>query len=368
MEIYFVGDTGDQEADAFIESLEESYSAENTGTLKHPRWGDISVIPFEFSQRENYVKGAGIFRCTVEFKESIAITFPGVSGLNESQIVSNINILEESIDSANEGILVTVAARYAEFKATINTVVDIVVDSIGSIAATVKDVDDEFRAIKDDIDRALSVGTSAIEIMSMVNKLIRTPSQIATDTITKIQGFSNILPNVTTALLNNVNPKTNRVAQTNNAIMLQSIGSIATSQVVEASLYTELETRESAGQSIDFINTSMDIIEESVLDVYQTLSDPTQTNVNITNIFKPDHDTFLNLGEVVGQANSLLISRSFDLKAKKTVILKAPIDALSATYQLYKTIDQLEFFIKTNKLTDIEIIEMPAGKEVVAYV
>lgn len=382
MNIYFVGETGDQESDTFINSLEESYSAENPGTLKHPRWGDISVIPFEFQQNENYVKGAGIFRCQVEFKESIAISFPGSAGLNESQIVSNINILENTIDTANEAIDVTDPSRYAEFRAIVDDVVDVVVDGIGSIAATVKDIDDEFRAIQDDIDRALSVGSTALEIMSMVNNLIRLPSQIPSDTLTKIQGYASlIIPPSTTVegettattspllsvFLNNVNPQTNRVAQINNAVMLQSISSMVTSQVVEASLFTDLETRDAAGQSIDFINDSVDLVEESVLDTYQILSDPEQANVNITNIFTPDHDTFLYLGQVVGESNSLLISRSFDLKAKRTTILTAPSDALTLTYKLYGTNTKLEFFIQTNKLTDVEIIEMPVGKSVVSY-
>ncbi len=368
MNIYFTGDTGDQDADKFIQSLEESYSASNPGTLKHPRWGDISVIPFTFEQNENYVKGAGIFRCTVEFKESIAISFPGAAGLNESQIVSNIDKLETSIDSANGLIDVTNSSRYAEFKSTINGVVEIVVDGIGVVASTVKDIDDEFRAIQQDIDRALSVGTTALEIMSMVNKLIRLPAKIISDTMTKIQGYVSMLPNLTTTFENKVNPQINRVGQINNAIMLQSITSMVASQVVESSLFTTFETRDSAGQAIDFINNSMDQVESSVLSAYQTLSDSTKATVNITNIFTPDHDTFLLLGQVVGESNSLLISRSFDLKAKKTIILSAPIDALSLTYKLYKSIDKLEFLIKTNKLTDVEIIEMPAGKVVIAYV
>jgi len=378
MNIYFVGETGDQEADTFINSLEESYSAENPGTLKHPRWGDISVIPFEFQQNENYVKGAGIFRCQVEFKESIAISFPGSAGLNESQIVSNIDTLNNTIDTANEAIDVVDPSRYAEFRATINDVVDVVVDGIGGIAATVKEVDDEFRAIQDDIDRALSVGASALEVMSMLNNLIRLPSQIASDTLTKIQGYASLIipPHTETeattspllsVFLNNVNPQTNRVAQINNGVMLQSISSMVTSQVVEASLFTDLETRDAAGQSIDFINDSVDLVEESVLSTYQTLSDPEQANVNITNIFTPDHDTFLYLGQVVGEANTLLISRSFDLKAKRTTILTAPSDALTLTYKLYGTIERLEFFIQTNKLTDVEIIEMPVGKSVISY-
>lgn len=367
MNIYFVGDTGDQEADRFIQSLEEQYTVSNPGILKHPRWGDVSVIPFEFQQNENYIKGAGIFRVTVEFKESISTRFPTAAGLNESEIVSGINDLEESIDEANSNILVDVAARYAEFKANINGAVDVVVNAIESVASTVKDIDDEFRAIQDDIDRALSVGASAVEIMSQVNRLIRLPAQILDNTIAKVQGYASMIEPLINQFLNNVNPKTNRVGQINNAIMLQSLSSMATGAVIETALFTGLETRDAAGDVIEFINNSSIQVEEAVMSVYQTLSDEDQANINVTTIFSPDHDTFLNLGEAVGQSNTFLIDKSFSLKAKKTTILSAPIDALTATWKLYKDITYLEFFIITNKLTDVEIIEMPSGKTVVSY-
>jgi len=382
MNIYFVGDNGDQQADNFISSLEEEYSPDNPGTLKHPRWGDISVIPFEWQQNENYVNGAGIFRCQVEFKESIPLTTSQLAGLNESEIVANIDSLETAIDTANEGIIVTASSRYAEFRATMSEVVDIIVKGIGSVANAVDSVNDEFRAIQDDIERALSVGTSAVEIMSMVNNLIRLPSQIATDTINKVQLFTSLLiptekTNVSDPIANSpiirtftdkVNPKLNRQGQINNAIMLQSISSMIVGATIESSLFTNLETRDTAGATIDLINSIASLVDEATLSVYQTLSDPDQANVNITNTFTPDHNTSLLLGQITGQANSLLIDRSFSLKAKKTITVMNPIDALSLCYKLYGTIDKLEFFITTNRLTDVEMIEIPAGRSVVAYV
>ncbi len=367
MNVYFTGDSGDREADAFVQSLEENYTASNPGILKHPRWGDIPVIPFEFEQNENYVSGGGIFRVQVELKESTLSNFPTEAGLNESEIVSNINNLESIIDAANEGIDVSIASRYAEFKSAINGVVDSVVGGVGAVAGAVKSVDDEFRSIQHDINRALSVGASAVEIMSQVNRLIRLPSQIYTSTIAKVQGYANMMDDIIGSFLNTVNPKTNRVAQTNNAIMLQSISTMVTSTVIEASLFTELETRDTAGDVIDFINVSSLKVEEAVSSTYQALSDDTVSNINITNIFTPDHNTGLELGQIVGQSNGLLIDRSFSLKAKKITILSAPIDALSLAYKLYGTIEKLEFLIKTNKLTDTEIIEMNVGKEVVSY-
>lgn len=368
MNIYFVGENGDQQADNFISSLEEEYSPENPGILKHPRWGDISVIPFEWEQNENYVKGAGIFRCQVEFKESIPLTTSQLAGLNESEIVANIDSLETAINTANEGILANVASRYAEFRAGISGALDIVSDGLESVARLVDDVNDEFRAIQSDIDRALSTGVSALEIMTMVNKLIRLPSQVQTSSINKIQSYAGMVQSLIDNFTENVNPKLNRTAQINNAIALQSITSMVAGATIESALFTAMETRDVAGTSIDLINSVYQSVIDSTLEVYQTLSDPNQASVNITNIFTPDHDTFLLLGQIVGQSNSLLIDRSFSLKAKKTIIVTNPIDALSLCYQLYGTIDKLEFFISTNRLTDTEIIEIPSGRSVVAYV
>ena len=98
LEIYFTGENGDQEADVFYASLRERYSAAAPGILRHPRWGDLNVMPFEFQQVEQFVTGAGIFRVPVEFREIPISTFPTAIGVDQAEISANITELEVTIE------------------------------------------------------------------------------------------------------------------------------------------------------------------------------------------------------------------------------------------------------------------------------
>ncbi|KKM22181.1 hypothetical protein LCGC14_1627920, partial [marine sediment metagenome] len=89
IEAYFTDGDGDIEADAFYNSLRERYTASNPGILKHPRWGDINVMPFEFQQVETLVTGAGVFRVPVEFREIPPQLFPSPESIDQSDIVAD---------------------------------------------------------------------------------------------------------------------------------------------------------------------------------------------------------------------------------------------------------------------------------------
>jgi hypothetical protein len=58
----------------------------------------------------------------------------------------------------------------------------------------------------------------------------------------------------------------------------------------------------------------------------------------------------------------------FDLKSKLIYILSNPSDPITETWKLYKDMDELEFFIQSNNLVEDEFIELPSGRELVAYV
>ncbi len=67
--IYFPGPDYDLDADPFYAALGQQYSQSNPGILKHPRWGDINVFPFPWSQSEELIDGSQISRIAVTFRE-----------------------------------------------------------------------------------------------------------------------------------------------------------------------------------------------------------------------------------------------------------------------------------------------------------
>ena len=362
IEAFFTGGNGDLEADAYFDSLHEQYSISSPGILKHPVWGDINVMPFDIQQSTNLVIGAGIFRVPVTFREIPASLFPTTEGVDQSEIVADITDLESIVEEANSSILVDAVALYADFRAKINEVVGVVGDAIGAVAATVDDVEDEFRKIQADIDSALALASSAIEIMSQVNNLIRLPGQIIDSTIGKIEAFASMVTGISLSFVDAFNPKADRQTNLNKAIMFQSLTAIAAVATSEAALFTEFETRDAASEALDFVNDAAIVSEQGSSEISQTLSG------GVTAVFLPDHNTGLGLSLITGKTNAILINRSFDLKAKQTEILTAPSDAITLTWKFYKDMDKLDFFIRTNNLQDNDFLEIASGREVVAYV
>jgi len=364
IEAYFTGEDGDEAANSFYASLRERYSADNPGILRHPRWGDLAVMPFEFQQTENLVRGAGIFRVTVTFRPIPQAAFPTADGLDQGEIVADIGDLENTLEEANEGINLDVAGALAEFGAKIREVTNIINETLGPIVEGVEEIQDEFKNIQDDIDAAISAGASALTILSQVNNLIRLPGQIATSTIAKVQSYSAMAGAIVNSFVGFFNPNSDRAVQLSQAGTFQSLGAMASAATAEAALFTNFETRDTAGAALDFINDAAALIEQKNNEIYQTLAGA------VDKTYAPDHDTWLNLSLIIGKTNAILIDRSFDLKAKQTAILSANSDPISLTWKYYRSsaLEDIEFFIRTNNLQDTEIIEIPAGREIVAYV
>ena len=361
VEAYFTGENGDQEADAFFKSLGEEYTVANPGILKHPQWGDIPVMPFEYQEVHNLVGEGGVWRVPVEFHSVPSSNYPTVPGVDQSEIVSDMDDLDAIIEEANATIDVDDPGRYASFRAKITEVSAIIGNSLSGIASTVDDIEDEFRRVQDDINTALSVGASAVEIMSQVNVLIRLPAQIVDTTITKVTGYAEMVQDIVNSFINDFNPNSDRITSINGSVMVQSLTAMSASATAESSLFTDFETRDAAGEALDFINLSTDASINITAVAYQALAG------DIDDTFAPDHNTGLQLELINGKTNSILIDRAFDLKAKQTFILKAASDPLELTWKHYHDLDQLGFFLRTNVIIDNEHIEIAAGREIVIY-
>ena len=355
-EAFFTDGNGDTEANTFYKSLEEKYTIKTPGIYHHPVWGDIAVMPFEFQQSMNLVTGAGIFRVPVEFRKIPQARFPIAIGIDQSEITADITALEDTLEEANIQIDIDDPGVFAEFRAKVNDVVEVVSDAIQVIADRVDEVGDTFRLIQDDIDSALVIGVDAIQIMSQVNNLIRLPAQIVDSTLTKIQSYGTMIEGLLTSFANSFTTQDEQT-QINFATMFQDLLYFSSGVISEAGLFTEYETRDAAGDALDFINNAFDATEQRLSEISQLLPS-----------FIPDHNTGLATLLIIGDTNSILIDRSFDLKAKQTVILVGPSDPVFETWRFYKDMTQLEFFIRTNNLQDNEILEIPAGTEIIAYV
>lgn len=363
IEAYFTGSDGDTEADAFYDSLREKYSTDTPGILRHPSWGDIPVMPFEWQQSHNLITEGGVFRVPVTFRKIPTSNFPVPGQVDASEVIADIAVLEETVEAANESIDDTDEGLYATLRANIQKTVNSIKDALSPIAETVDSINDTFREIESDISYALSIGDDILGVLNQVNNLLETPTQILYDTLIKVDSYVAMGEILWDSFNNILNSEANAKDLLNNILSFQSTFALVTARAAESAFFTDFQTRDEAAKALDGINQLSDLFQ-SLMAVGVAQSDD-----GIENSFLPDHDVWLNLTLIVGKANAILIDRSFDLKAKRTIVLSSQSDPLTLTWEYYESTDteDIEFFINTNKLHDYEMVEIPAGREIVVY-
>lgn len=364
IDAYFTGEDGDREADVFFKSLGEKYTVDTPGILRHPRWGDISVMPFSFQQSENLVSEGGVFRVIVEFRPIPLSNFPTPDGINESEITADANALEDTIEEANAVIDDSSSADYNTLANRIGRLVVIIEKSLGTVTSSVQE---EFDQIKDDIDTALAEFQPIVDVIDQVSSLIRLATDVYDDTLEKINAYQTMAEELALEFEGYFETATDVMDKINNALLYQSVSSTAAAATAEAAMDTDLETRDAVGVAIDAISEVETIANEGTLEIYQTIADGSTTGI-VSDQFAPDHNVSSSLGILTSKAISILLTRSFDLKSKLTTVLTGPSDAITLTWDLYGDLDKLDFFILTNNIKDKEFYEIPSGREIIAYV
>ena len=91
---------------------------------------------------------------------------------------------------------------------------------------------------------------------------------------------------------------------------------------------------------------------------------------NFTSLGEIDTGTsYQQLLEAVALTAGFLVEISFTLKQERHLILNRNRTIIDLVAELYRSIDDnLDFFITSNNLSGSEILELPAGREIVYYV
>ncbi len=361
LEVYFVGENGDQEADIFFKSLtEERYTPDKPGILNHPRWGDIPVIPFDaVEQVESYTSGSGIFRVTVTLRETKTVSRSAASKLSPTGLDNKYKQVNASAIEQAEKMVTTAKAKYAKAKSVVTKKIKIITGVADDLTGLADDVRREVDAAKAGILELINVSAAIPQIIGAANDIVRTITSIpqdSADLVSQIVDMTNDILNDFGEDISNASTPTDSA---NVAYILQGIGTACVLGVANAGIMIDYETRETVGKSIDDIDGAY----SDYLAVLQSAG-----NV-VGSQFAIDHDTLSGLHGAAYDTITYLTNASFDLKLKRTYTLTAPSDPVTLCWKYYRDIshDTLDFFARTNKLVNYDFIEIPAGREVAIY-
>lgn len=363
MSVYFTGENCDQFADLFYNSLFERYTPDSPGILNHPRWGDVPVIPFgDPEQSESFTSGAGISRVNVVFRETASLSSPQTSALSTATVAANTKAVNASALERASKMVTNTKASYAKFKNSITKKIKTVTDAIDDVSDLVSDIGDEVESITQDIYAALDEAATPVIIMAQLSELVQTVASVPQTVTGIVNAYVSMADNILNGYDNDMSNATTNEDRQNLALSLQAVGSIVAASTAIATLNVDYETRDQVGDSIDSLSDLMASYQASIDNAVAV------NGTSASKSFSPDGDVASGLHGIIFDAQSLLINKAYALKSRRTYRLTAPSDPMTLTWTYYGNLDMLDFFCRTNKVTNNEFIELPAGRNVVVYV
>jgi prophage DNA circulation protein len=349
LSIYFTGADYDLQADNFWRALSER----GPGSLQHPRYGDIPVLPLSWAQSEKLVNGLGAADFKIDFiRVQTQVVFP-ITSVASGALVSDAvqKSIKAGIDDAAELYEITNAAEAAAVKAQTLSFVEGYEDFFGGITAISEGVQTESNRLVSKITNTIDTLIDApAELFTSVADLAALPARIGTSIVRKVDAYRLQVVSIIDTF--QAIPATYAGAIANGQALLAAFGFVA-----EAATVGDLTSREEAITAAE----TLDAITQAV-----------QQGIEATESAVPGYvasqETLAGLTDAMANARAALINQAYNLRTERRITLateRTPLDLVAEFYG--GSIDELDDFIKTNGLQGDEIILIPAGREVVYY-
>lgn len=339
----FSGEDCDLQADAF----ELLLSQRGTGRLEHPLYGTFDVVPGGDVSRSDALKtAANQSVVSVTMFETTNVIYPQAQIDPKAKIVAAVQAANVALaDEFSEALDVETPGALASARGYYTRAIDSAKASLAVVASAQKTVNDTFNDIYDSI--TLGIDTLIADPLTLAFQtaaMIQAPARAAAAIPDRLDAYKNLAQSITGRIAG-------QLGTDDLCVMLYQSGGVLSA--VNNEFTTRSEALEVAARLLDEMATITkwrddNYIAQDVIDTgagYQQIQDAT--------------------ARVAGW----LVQISFDLKQERRIVLTRARTALDLVGELYGATDEvLDFFINSNALTGSEILEVPAGREVVYYV
>ena len=339
--LYFYGPDYDKTADAFYEALKEAGPAK----IKHPRWGDLRVIPTAPRQKESFVEG---MRCSV-----FDIKFIDAPDLSVTAKKDTAAAIQSASDVAADSIgapsAYTDKVAKARGKAKVLGNIKNFTNKVKSISTTLDSVREEIsttaRQIESTIDDLMG---SPLAVIQSFTQLARLPARIEADIRAKVTGYAELIDDAIDALLGDDSVDATTIALTTAQVFALSIAG------AEATTAGTLENRDDA---IDSRNALDDALSQAL-----ALVDAMQAKG-----YTPDPALLAMIADLRARVSNYLLGASYSLPSQKRITLDAATILPSLSYRLLDDADRYTDLIKWNGWGGDLLLVIPAGTVVRYY-
>lgn len=341
LQVIFWGEDYDQRADAFEALLLEV----GVGKLEHPLYGTIDVVPFgAITRRDDLKTAANQAIIDVTFFETIGVVYPTSQDDPGAAVLAAVEAFSDAgAQQLNDTLKIDKAVERAGFKAVMASLLNLADAAFGSLDHDFTSIEN---AVKDFVSGPRDLAAQAIAV-------VKAPARAAATITDRLNAYKSLIADAIAKVLR---PGYDNLPA-NEFHTRDLFASAYVTGAIVAVANTQFETK------TDALTAAEDIL--GLFDDVAAWQDS-----NYASLGEVDTGTaYEALQEAVALTAGFLVFISFSLKQERRLVLDRNRTIVDLTAQLYNSVDdQLDFFIASNNLTGSEILELPAGREVVYYV
>lgn len=352
MRIFFSGDDYDIDAKTLMDMLGEV----GVGSLEHPAYGAIAVVPFgRIARRDALKTRTNQAIIEVVFFETNLVLFPtNVDSPADDTLAAIAEYNEAAPVELKETLSITKVIEDVSAGDKVLTNAERVRGVLDKVAKTTAEVgarfDAVFKSINDNVDTFIG---DPLALASQISILVQLPARSSALISDRLDAYADLLVNLTT---NVYVPGVDN--QSSNRFRIDDLfASGAVIGAVSSILSAGFTTRPEAVEAADFI-----------LDLVDTLDAWKDSNLDSLGVVDTG-EVYRRVLDAASLAAGFLVQSSFSLKQERETVLVEPASPIDLEARFYGTVgENLDFLISSNELVGDEIFEVSPGRPIVFYV
>lgn len=346
VDFYFYGDDYTSEADAFFEALRQR----GTAQLKHPRWGDLYVLPLTYSQSENFVEGMAVSQVSVKFIK-LKDWVHGFTGFPISivgDVASLIRDIEIEVkqysavikDIFSGATLANIERSKQAMSASLTSIRKHLIPIAADDATIAEKLEKSIANLERNLDTIID---EPLDLLQTFIDICRLPARVDSLVKTKIRAYNNIYTDLSETSIAS-GPEGSMVAMILSGVLVG-----AAESTTEGTIKTRVDVADAL--------TQFSTLSEGF---FQSASESLQS---YDSDFTLDHDTLETLYSISARAKSILQVKAFDIALEKVVILEKTTTLLNFVKEVYGNLDFLDEFIDLNEPVEEEFFILSPDRE-----
>ena len=349
---FFEGSDHDIVARRFYNSCKQRGEWE----VLHPTLGSLDLYLVKVQHDIQPVDSANVTQFTTEWIAPSSKIFSVSITQREAVATEKNNLLKErAADQFADQSNTTESGPLTQFRSSIENGAVVIKQALAPLTQTVAEVNAAVESVNRGITSAVAeTELNVVSLASQIQTLVTLPATVPQSIGVRLDYYRGLLDTIISGTPEKPTAKNKNVLVYNELVLTSVLSSVA-----EVLIDNTVDTREEVVEFIESIN-QMFFDATAALDAGQELYIDSIIDRQYFSLSSTFNTAVLLLSDI----NTLLLRRLFDLAAAKRFTLgrhRAPVEIA-----ITEGVD-LDLFIQSNKLSNTDILLLPAGREVVVY-